>query len=255
MDNQAQALAYNPLLQRFFLSPEERASKEKGKSILQQVYKQQTNDNTNLNFWRGRNSRWLMLLLWSKGSQNIQEFLDYMNVSDANKAWVNIDTTQTRIAPQFVGTLVESMAKNKTYPCVNAVDDGSVSEKEQRQLEALFRMHETETIDDLQQQAGIQLEPAGAYVPDDETSAKVYFELEDRLPKEIRFEQKLSSVQDAIAFERILNRKTLYDFVVLNIGVTKIEKLSDKNYTVRKCVPTNMVYNFFMNDSGNAKCQ
>src|SRR5690348_15441992 len=252
-DTQAQELAYNPLLQRFFLSPEEKASKEKGKQILKSIYAFQTSNDTNLNYFKARNARWIMLLLWSKGSQNIQEFLDYMSVTDGNKAWVNLDLTQTRIASQFVGTLVESMAKNRTYPCVNAIDDSSLSEKEQRLLDALFRMHEIETIKDLQEQTGVQFEPTGAYVPDDEMSARVYFELEDRLPKEIRFEEMLSFVQNRINFDRILNRKTISDLIVLNCGATKIEKLAPKQYTVRRCIPTNMTFNFFMNDNGDCE--
>lgn len=247
----------DPLLQRFFLSPEEKANKEKGKAIMKAFYSQQTaqasTTPSGLNFFSGRNARWIMLYLWAKGSQNTSEFLDYMNVVDGNKAWVNMDMTPTRIAAQFVSTLVESMAKNRTYPCVNAIDDGSISEKEQRMLDAMFRMREVETINQLQQEAGIQLEPTGAFVPDDEISARVYFELEDRLPKEIRFEKLLSSLQNSIQFERILNRKTIYDFVVTNAAFTKIEKIGYKQYTVRKCINNNMVYNFFMNDNGECE--
>lgn len=243
----------NPVLGRFFLSREEKADKEKGKAIIKAIYNQQTNNDSSLNFFKARNARWIMLLLWSKGSQNIKEFLDYINVSDANKAWVNIDMTQSRIAPQFVQTLVESMAKSRTYPCVKAIDDGSLTEKEDRMYEAIFRMKEVETINDVQTQAGIQIEPSNVYIPDDEMSAKVYFELEDRLPKEIRFEKMLFKVQDDIHFERILNRKTIFDLTVLNCAVTKIEKVGYKKYTVRRCVPTNMVYNFFMNDNGECE--
>lgn len=253
MDNQVQQLGYNPLLQRFFLTPEEKANKEKGRLILKQFYSQQTSNDTNLNFYKARNARMVMLLLWAKGSQPMQEFLDYMNVSDANKAWVNMDTTPQRLAAQFVGTLVESMAKNKTYPCVEAIDDGSMTEKEDRLFEALFRMKAVEDIDQFQQQSGLQLEPEGVYVPDDELSAKVHFELEDRLPKEIRFEEMLNSVRDSIKFERIANRKTIYDLTVLNVTATRIEKLADGKYTVRKCIPTNLIYNFFMNDNGEAE--
>lgn len=243
--------SYNdPLLNRFFESPAERENKENGKKIVKAFYSQQTTNNTNLNFFLGRKARWVELMLWAKGSQPMQEFLDYLNVSDANKAWVNIDMTQQRVAAQFVGTLVESMAKNKTYPCVKAIDDGSLNEKEQRLFDALYRMYDKENIDDLQKQAGIALEPPNAYIPDDEISAKVYFELEDRLPKEIRFELLLKKLQNDIQFEKILNRKGLYDMVVLNFEATKIEKIGLGEYTVRKCVPTNMVYNFFMNDTG-----
>lgn len=238
------------LINRFFLSPADKMKKESGKQILQKFYTQQTSSNDNLNFFRGRNARFMSLLLWAKGSQDQQEFLDFSNVSDGNKAWVNMDMTQQRVAPKFVGTLVESMAKIQTYACVEAIDEWSKNEKEDRLLEALFRMREMQTIQETQQAAGMPLEPQGAYVPEDELSAKIHFEIEDKLPKEIRFEQMLQDIQNDINFERVLNRKTIYDLVVLNFGATKIEKSGDKNYTARRCVPTNMAYNFFMNDTG-----
>ncbi len=240
----------DPLKSRFFLSPAEKRNKEKGKAIVKQFYSQQTSNDASTNYFKLRNARWIEILLWLKGSQRMNEFLDYMNVESANKAYVNIDLTPSRIAAQFIGTLVESMAKNKTYPCVNAIDDGSLQEKEERIYEALYRMHNVEEINQLQQEAGIMLEPPNAYVPDDEMSARVYFELQDKLPKEIRFEKLLNKVQADIKFERVLNRKTIFDLIAVNAGFTKIEKCGHKHYTVRKCVPTNMVYNFFLNDSG-----
>jgi len=240
----------NVLINRFFMSPEERAKKTTGKKIVKQFYEGQIASADSLNFFRGRNAHWINLLLWVKGSQNMSEFLDYSNVSDGNKAWVNMDMTQQRLAPKFVGTLVESMAKTKTYSCVEAIDEWSLNEKEERLFEALFRMHEVEVIAQLQQESGVQLEPSNAYVPNDELSAKIHYEIEDKLPKEIRFEKMIQEVHDCINFERIMNRKTLFDLVSLNFGATKIEKSPSGKYTVRKCVPTNMIYNFFMNDTG-----
>lgn len=240
----------DPLLQRLFLSPQEKADKEKGKAIVKAFYTQQINNDISLNFFKLRSARWTELLLWCKGSQKMQEFLDYMNVSDGNKAWVNIDMTPTRIAAQFVGTLIESMAKNKTYACVNAIDQDSMNEKEERLLDALFRMHDVETINASQQASGLQVEPPNAYVPDDEIAAKVHFELEDQLPKEIRFEKFLAKIKDDIDFEQVANRRTIANGVVLNFMATKIERLAPGEYTVRVGVPTNMVYNFFQKDTG-----
>jgi len=239
----------DPLLNRFFLNPAEKQNKERGKKIVKDFYNKQTNNSTDTNFFRLRNARWNELLLWAKGSQKMAEFLDFMNVDSANKAYVNIDMTQTRIAAQFMGTLIESMSKNKTYPCVTAIDDGSVNEKEDRLFEALYRMHNVEDIDKMQQATGMMLEPPNAFVPDDEVSAKVYFELEDRLPKEIKFEKLLNKTQNDIKFERVANRKTLSHLTVLNFGCTKIERCGPGDYTVRVCIPTNMVFNFFENDT------
>jgi len=250
-ENTAEDLNYNPLLQRFFLTAEEKKNKDRGKAIVKAFYLlQNSQDTSNFNYYSGRKIQQEKLLLWAKGSQSQQEFLDYINVSDGNKAWMNMDMTPQRIAAWFVGVLVESMAKNKSYPCVEAIDNGSLTEKENRLLEALFRMKEAETVNEMQMEAGFNLEPEGAYVPDDELSAKVYFQLEDRLPKEIRFEQMLNYVMDSIHFEKIINRKTLYDLIVLNTAVTKIERIAPKEYTVRKCIANNCIWNFFMNDSG-----
>lgn len=246
-DNQ---VSTNPLLQRFFDSPKERENIENGKRIVRAFYQQQVSNQSNLNYFFGRKQRWQEILLWAKGSQNIKEFLNYISVSDENKSYVNIDPTQQRIAAKFVGTLVESMAKNKTFPQVKAIDDGSMTEKQERLFDALYRMYDKDLVNELSQEAGVNFEPPNAYVPDDEISAKVYFELEDRLPKEIRFEQMLLKVQNDIKFERVLNRKGIYDLVTLNFEATKIERIAPKQYTVRKCIPTNMVYNFFMNDTG-----
>lgn len=240
----------DPLLNRFFLSPQERMDKEIGKKIVVAFHKEQTSNDSSLNFFKLRNARWIELQLWRKGSQKMSEFLDFMNVSDANKSYVNIDLTPSRIAAQFTDTLIESMSKNRTYPSVRAIDDGSLTEKEQRLTEALFRMHEAQTVNQLQQAAGINLEAPGAFVPDDPISARVYYELQDQLPKEIRFEKMLQKVQNDIDFERIMNRQTLFDLTILNAGFTKIERLAPKCYTVRKCIATNMVYNFFISPSG-----
>lgn len=247
--NQNQSFPSDPLLNRFFLSPAEKADKERGKKMVKEFYNQQTSNDASTNFYKLRNQKWIELLLWAKGSQPMTEFLDYMDVSDANKSYVNIDMTQTRIGPQFMGTLIESMSKNKTYPCVTAIDDGSMSEKEQRLFDALYRMHDVENIDKAQQATGMVLEPPNAFVPDDEMSAKVYFELEDRLPKEIKFEKLLNKTQNDIKFERISNRRTLSDLTIVNFGCTKIEKCGPGEYTVRICVPTNMVFNFFSSDT------
>lgn len=247
--NQGTPFPSDPLLDRFFLSPAEKQNKERGKKIVKEFYNKQTNNDTSLNYFRLRNARWWELLLWAKGSQKMAEFLDFMNVSDSNKAYVNLDMTQVRIAAQFMGTLIESMSKNKNYACVTAIDDGSVAEKEDRLFEALYRMHSVKDIDQMQQATGMVLEPPNAYVPDDEIAAKVYMELEDRLPKEIRFEKILNKIQNDIKFEKVANRKTLSHLTILNFGCTKIERCAPGYYTVRVCIPTNMVFNFFENDT------
>jgi len=240
----------NPLLQIYFDTPEKKKDKSVGLAAAKEIYRLNTTSNSNLNFFKARVARWMELLKWAKGSQDLTQFVDYMNVSDANKAYVNIPMTQTRIAPQFIATLVQSMAKTTEYPFVNAIDDGSLSEKENRFFEALYRMHDVKTIDELQKLTGQQIEPDNVFVPDDEISAKVYFELEDRLPKEIRFQQMLSRALHDNQYEKVLKRKSLFYLIVLNCGITKIDKDANGEYIIRMPLPQNTVYNFFQSDTG-----
>lgn len=240
----------NPLLQVYFDTPEKKNDKATGKEIAKRIYQQNTTDNSNLTFFKARVARWVELLKWAKGSQDLTQFLDYMNVSDANKSWVNIPMTQTRIAPQFVGTLVQSMAKTNEYPSVDAIDDGSLNEKEDRFLEALHRMYNADKIAAAQEKTGMQIEPANVFVPDDELSAKVHFELEDRLPKEIRFQQMLQRVLLDNQYEKVLKHKSLFYLIVLNIGITKIDRDAKGNYLLKMPLPQNTVYNFFISATG-----
>lgn len=241
------------ILNRVFLTPEQRRDPAEGQRILKQFWALETSKTSSVNSFRQRNLRWREVLQWTKGSQDIRELLGYMNISDADKAYLSIDTTQSRLGPQFMGTLVDSMAKVKVYACVKAIDDGSLTEKEQRYQDSLYRMNEVGTIASVQQASGVQVEPTNAYVPNDELAARVYYEIKDQLPKEIRFEKTIQIVQNDIKFETIQNRKTLYDMAAINFGALKVEKLGPKKYTIRVCTSTNMLYNFFINDNGEAQ--
>lgn len=238
------------LKQVLFSSPNEIEKKETGKKIAQKIYSDQTSSETNLNYFRARSVKWINILKWATGIQDMQEFVSFFNVSDGNKAYVKIDMTPVMIGPQFVGTLVESMAQNEEYPQVSAIDDDSVQEKEERKQDALYRMYEAEKINNIQQSAGMHVEPPQAYVPDDELMAEVYFQLQDRLPKEIKFEKKLSNILSENKYERIQKRKTLYNLVVNNIALTKIERTGNGGYCIRIPVPQNCFYNYIITDSG-----
>jgi hypothetical protein len=237
------------------MSEKELMTFENGKQILKAFYSSQTSNDTNFNFFKRRNARWIEILQWIKGSQKMSEFLDFMSVTqgEANKAYVPIDLEQSRIAAQFVGTLLQSMAKNRIYPSVKAVDDYSTTTKKDRFHDALYRMHDVHNVMGLTAASGMQLEQPNAYVPDDELAARVHFELQDQIPSEIENEQFLHNIQTANRFDAVLNRKTIFDLIALNVATVKIEKIAPENYTLRRCIGTNMVYNFFINETGECE--
>lgn len=235
------------LLQVNFADPAQKQDKEFGRKLVARIYKEQNTQSSTF-YFGGRNIRWQENWEWFMGRQNMNEFTDYVS-TEGNKAYSPVDMTPNRIAPQFMGVLIDSMSQNEEYPCVTAIDDGSITEKNKRKIDALFRMREIETIRELQQQSGVQLEPTNAYVPDDELSAEVYFKLEDRLPKEILFQEMLSKTMKDNQYHQKA-RHTKRDLIALNCAVTKIEKTDNGFIAIRKCTPANMIYNFFMNDSG-----
>lgn len=237
----------DPLLSIQFDSPEKKKDKNYGKKVISAIFRQQ-NNSTSSAFYGGRVIRWREVWDWLMGRQSTKEFLDYTGI-DGNQSYVNVDTTPNRIGPQFVETLVNAMAVNEEYPCVTAVDDGSMDEKEDERKNALYRMHEVGNIDQIQQAAGITLEPPNAYVPDDELSAEVYFKMENKMPKEIEAEEKLEKTMMDNEYE-MLKRRLLRYLIGLNCGVTKIEKKEYGFIGIRESVPDNMIYNFFKSDSG-----
>ncbi len=218
------------LKQIYFEDPAELQKKSTGKKIAKRIFDAEMGTPTgipnSLNFFNGRAAHWDMLERWSLGKQDMAQFLPFMNIVDANKSYARIDLTPIMLGAQFVGTKIESISKNDEYPCVTAIDDDSMDEKRDRQLEALYRMKEVETINQAQKQSGIQLEPDNVFVPDDELSAKVYFELEDRLPKEIRFEQLLKDVLISNDYNRVIKPKLLRDNIVFNMEWNHLQNLS-----------------------------
>lgn len=235
------------LLQANFDDPQKKIDPEYGRKLLSRLFKEQNNQ-TSTFYFGGRNIRILENWSWAMGRQNMKEFTDYVTI-DGTNAYSNVDITQNRTGPQFVETLVNSMSQNQEYACVSAIDDGSIEEKNKRKNDALYRMHEVETINQIQQAAGMAVEPPNAFVPDDELAAEVYFKLEDRLPKEIEFEEILDKVAKENQSETLL-RRIRRDLIVTNCGATKIEKLEGGYVGIRKCIPANLVYNFFLSDSG-----
>jgi hypothetical protein len=235
------------LLQNQYNSPEKKKDKAYGRELLTRIFKEQNNQSSSF-YFAGRNRRWVELWSWAYGRQNMNEFADYVS-TEGNKAWTPVDMTPNRVGVQMVETLINSMSQNEEYPCVTAIDKASQEERERMKYEALFRMSQIEKIKALQDVSGMQLEPDNVFVPDDALSAEVYFKLEARLPKEIMFEEKIETGMLDNQYDQ-KKRQTLRDLIAINCSATKIEKDDNGYIKIRKCTAANLLYNFFMSDSG-----
>lgn len=239
------------LVRVHFEDPQKVAKSETGRQIAKQIFSKQYNGSGSKNFFAGRTAHQRTLELWSLGKQDVTEFLPLMGVSDATKAEVPIDTTPSMVASFFTETLVEYLSKNEEYPIVKAIDDSSNEEKINRYYEAIYRMNNVETIDDVQQKSGIQLEPTNAYVPDTKLSAQVYFQQKDQIPKEARFQKILASALIKNDYERVLKPRLIRSNIVFNIEAAKVTRGESRyEYCIRPAVYSNIFYNFIQTDNG-----
>lgn len=244
---QPEAAFGDPLLAAQFTPPDKQKDPKFGRQLLARIYKEQSNNSTAV-YFGGRQVRWAEIWAWAMGRQEMKEFVDFTSI-DGDKAYVNIDYTQTRLGPQFLETLVNSIAQTETYACVSAIDDGSLTAKEQEKFNALHRMHEAQTINMMQQKAGMSLEPPNAYVPDDELMAETYFKLEYRLPHEIEGEEWLAKTMLDNEYTTLYRRIVRYE-VALNCAATHVSRSEDGFVYIHNCIPQNLIFNFFQTDSG-----
>lgn len=239
------------LVRVHFEDPQQVAKTETGRQIAKQIFSKQYQGGNSQNFFLGRAAHQRSLELWSLGKQDVAEFLPMMGVSDATKAEVPIDITPSMVASFFTETLVEFLSKNEEYPIVKAIDDSSNEEKIDRYYEALHRMNNIEDIAAMQNEAGIQLEPTNAYVPDSKLSAQVYFQQKDQLPKEIRFQKILASTLIRNDYERVLKPRLIRSNICFNIEAAKVTRGEGKyEYCIRPAVYSNIFYNFIQTDNG-----
>lgn len=237
----------DPLLQISFEDPAKKSDYKFGNEIAKRIYKEQSNEDAPY-CYAGRRTQWRENRLWAKGMEDMNQFKDFMSIS-GDEAYVNIDWAATKLGAKFVRVLVNSMMNNDEYPCVKAIDDGSINEKKQEKEDALYRMHDVENVTNMQQEAGMSLEPPDAYVPDSEQSADVYFEEEFKIKDEAEMEEFLAKVLNDNNKEQV-KRKLIKDGLVVNCLATKIDKMENGYIGLRPCIPEALIYNFFHNENG-----
>lgn len=236
------------LLQRNFEDPLELRKKEVGRKLAERIFRYE--GVSDLNRYGGRYARWIENEQWASGKPPMKDFVDFTDIGgEGKKAWVNIDYKEQMKGSELAETLITYLSSNDEYPCVTAIDDSSVKQKQSAKANALYRMKQVALIADIQEKSGVQLESASAYVPNSEIEAELKFQLDYQLDKEIEFEQKLAKVLLDNDYA-LLKRRIYRDLVVNNFACLKVEKLPNNYVSLRRCVPKNMLYNYITSDTG-----
>lgn len=241
-----QQLDYNALLQLHVDAPSKKLDKSYGLQISKSLH--DSVKSARDNFFQQRYEAWRAWRDFAKGTQNMQEFMDFLRIQ-GNQAYVNLDWRPPKIAPKFIEVMMGGFMAYHERASVKAIDDISLDRKEQEKLDAKYRMENKAQIAEFEAMAGVQLEDKSAFTPEDEDELTLYFDLEYRLPEEIMFETLLARVLDDNQYP-VLKRKIIRDLIEVNFACTKIYIDANKNVRIRRCEPEYVVHNLFTSDNG-----
>lgn len=226
-------------------APSKKKRVEYGLKVAQGIFN--SADRNTDGYYGKRYRQWRANREFSYGTNSMKEFMDLMRI-EGNQSYINLDWTPIKIAPKFIEILLGGFMNRKEVPIVKAVDDMSVSAKEDEKDEARYRMENKDMILKIEEEMGQKIESQN-YMPEDEDDFELYFDLEYRLPEEILFEQRIKKVLDDNDYQ-IIKRKILRDLIDFNFAWTKIGYDANDNITIRVTKPDNMIYNVFETDNG-----
>lgn len=241
-----QLLNYDALLQLHVDAPNKKLEKTYGIQVAKSI--QGNVMASGEGYFKRRYENWKSWREFAKGTQSMQEFMDFMRIQ-GNNAYVNLDWRPPKIAPKFIEVMMGGFMSYRERPRVTAIDDLSKDRKEQEKVAAKYRMDNKETIAELEGIAGVQLEDKNAFVPEDEDELLHHFNHEFRFPEEIFFQTLISKVLDDNQYP-VLKRKLLRDLIEVNFACTKIYRDGNGNIRVKRCEPEYVVHNLFTSDNG-----
>jgi hypothetical protein len=188
-----------------------------------------------------RNAKFRQAEAFSMGEQDMQEYLDRMNI-DGKEAFVNLDLTPPAFAPKFLEILIARFMERRERPTVKAVDKGSKKKRQRQKDEAEFRMRKGgDVIEPLSGMAGISLEDPEAYTPTDKEDLELWHEFENFLDEEVSFEKMITDTLEDSSYE-IHKRALLTDLAVKGMAVAYTYRDANGNKKYRRCIPDNVLY-------------
>lgn len=225
--------------------PSKKRNKDYGIRVMKGIFA--SAETSSDGFYGKRYRQWKANRDFSMGTNSMKEFMDILRV-EGNQTYINLDWNTIKIAPKFVEILLGQYMSRREKAHVKATDNLSTDIKEMEKQEALFRMQNKETIQELEQQIGHQIE-SQKFTPEDEDELALYFDLEYRLPEEIMFETKIRKILEENDLP-VLKRQLLRDIIDCNLACTKVYRDGNGAIKMRRCKPENLIYNVFETDDG-----
>lgn len=167
---------------------------------------------------------------YAAGKQNMQEFKDILDL-DGEQSVINLAFDPLPIAIPFINRKKDGWLQRIEKIQCNAIDPFTQTKKEKAKADALFKLKNKEQIQELQQQAGVQLEEFSEDDPQDENELNVQFGFTYKEREEVIMEQGIDLVFYENDWSDVIKDRMLTDLI--NCGVTMIWPYIDPTGRIR----------------------
>lgn len=149
---------------------------------------------------------------YAEGKQDIKAYLDELEI-DGKNMYTNISYRPRPIAQKFIRAVVGGYSLRNEYPEVNSTSKFIKDRKDRKKFEAKFRMENKELIQQLSQQAGVQLEDPSAFTPESQEELELHFSINDKEREEILMQEMINFALKDNDIETLKNQILYEQFV------------------------------------------
>jgi len=214
-------------------------SKEFGLRFMKSIYSK-WNGGFNGEGSNERANRYNYNRSFAQGKQPMEEYKDILDL-DGELSVINLAYDPLPIAIPILNRLIDRyMQRDEKIQC-NSIDPTSQSKKEKAKADALFKLKNKEKIQEIQQEAGIELEEFSDDDPKDEKELELHFGFTYKEREEVIMEQGIDLVFYDNDFSGVIKKRTLWDLVTAGIAQHKIYIDGNGRIKIRFTKPENIV--------------
>lgn len=194
------------------------------------------------NYFPNRNIRMKSDREWASGRNNMASFQDLMSFR-GKRAYMNLDFTPPAIMPKYFSQISDTFLSIDDNMKVQAIDERSKNIVDKERKEAIFRMLEKQTIQNVQQSTDMQFLGTDSFTPANMDQLEVFFNEQFRLPEEAMTEEMINDTW-AKNKKFYLKQVILKDLMETGLGVLRLVRDPNAQYHILRVAPEDFFYGY-----------
>lgn len=154
------------------------------------------------NYREVRNRKIAKARKFARGEQPVQPYIEQLS-DDGKSLYTNINFTARPIASKFEQIVVNGYMEQPEVIKVTGMANHISDKKSRRKDEARFRMEYRDTISQLDEMSGVQMEDPSAFTPETPEELDIWFNLNDRELEEVLMQRMLTFTAEDIKIDRL----------------------------------------------------